>query len=109
MGENGAGKTTLLKLLSRFYDPESGRMDLDGIDVRRISLASLRKRITFMFQVPVNYQFTVRENVGFGNLEAAASDARLERAVWSAGADEIIRPAAEWLRQHARQVVSKRH
>jgi ATP-binding cassette subfamily B protein len=91
VGENGAGKTTLLKLLSRFYDPESGHVELDGIDVRRMSLVSLRKMITFMFQVPVNYQFTVRENVAFGNLEAAAEDGRLERAVWNAGADDIIR------------------
>jgi ATP-binding cassette, subfamily B, bacterial len=90
VGENGAGKTTLLKLLARFYDPEAGNIELDGIDLRRMSLTSFRKTLTFMFQVPVNYQFTARENVAFGNLGAAAADDRLERAVWSAGAEAII-------------------
>src|SRR5262249_49397124 len=54
VGENGAGKTTALKLVSRFYDPDAGSVELDGIDVRRISLSSLRSAVTFMFQTPGN-------------------------------------------------------
>jgi ATP-binding cassette subfamily B protein len=91
VGENGAGKTTLLKLLARFYDPETGKVELDGIDLRRISLISLRKMITFMFQFPGNYQLSARENIALGNLEAAGEEALIQRAAWNAGANEIIR------------------
>lgn len=91
VGENGAGKTTALKLVSRFYDPQSGQVELDGIDVRRLSLHSLRKALTFMFQTPGSYQFTARENIVLGNLDAEGADDRIEDATWSAGADGIIR------------------
>lgn len=90
VGENGAGKTTLLKLLARFYDPESGTVELDGVDLRRISLSSLRKLITFMFQVPVYYQLTAKENIALGNLETTEDAARLQSAARSAGAHDII-------------------
>jgi ATP-binding cassette subfamily B protein len=91
VGENGAGKTTLLKLLARFYDPQSGSVELDGLDVRRVSLESLRKKITFMFQVPGNYQLTARENISLGNLEAEGDESRLEAAAQGAGAHGIVR------------------
>jgi ATP-binding cassette subfamily B protein len=91
VGENGAGKTTALKLLARFYDPESGSVEVDGVDVRHISLSSLRKMITFMFQTPGNYQLTVRENVALSNLEAVDDAAQIEQATRSAGAEDIVR------------------
>ena len=90
VGENGAGKTTLLKLLARFYDPESGSVEIDGVDIRRITLASLRRMLTFMFQVPVNYQFTAKDNIALGNLKSADDPSRLQSAVWSAGAENIL-------------------
>jgi ATP-binding cassette, subfamily B, bacterial len=90
VGENGAGKTTALKLLSRFYDPDSGSVEMDGIDVRAMSLSSLRRTITFMFQTPGNYQLTARENIALGNLEEASDTTRVESAAWSAGAHDII-------------------
>ena len=90
IGENGAGKTTLLKLLARLYDPDSGNVELDNIDIRRISLKSLRSIITFMFQVPGNYQFTVRENIGLGSVDGAHDLAQIQRAAWGAGADEMV-------------------
>jgi ATP-binding cassette subfamily B protein len=90
VGENGAGKTTLLKLLARFYDPHFGTVEIDGIDLRRVSLTSLRQLITFMFQVPVYYQMTAAENIALGNLEAAKNPDRVRRAARSAGADEVI-------------------
>jgi len=90
VGENGAGKTTLLKLLARFYDPESGSVELDGTDLRRISLDSLRRTITFMFQVPGNYQLSARENISLGNLEAEGATERLEAAARGAGAHDFV-------------------
>ena len=90
VGANGAGKTTLLKLLARLYDPDSGRIEMDGVDIRRMSIESLRSVITFMFQVPGNYQFTARENIALGNLHAAADVAQIRDAAWNAGADEIV-------------------
>ena len=90
VGENGAGKTTALKLLSRFYDPDSGSVEMDGIDVRGMSLSSLRRTITFMFQTPGNYHLTARENIALGNLEEAGDSTRVESAAWNAGAHDII-------------------
>jgi len=90
VGANGAGKTTLIKLLCRFYDPESGRVEIDGIDLRNLSLAELRKMITIMFQQPVRYQDTARQNIGMSNLEGARTFAKIEAAARSAGAHELI-------------------
>jgi ATP-binding cassette subfamily B protein len=90
VGANGAGKSTLIKLLARFYDPESGRIELDGTDLRRADPADLRRLITIMFQTPVSYQGTARENIAISDLQAEASPARLEAAARDAGAHELI-------------------
>ena len=63
VGPNGTGKTTLIKLLCRFYDPQVGRVELDGVDLRDVSLAELRSRITVLFQEPVQYNATAAENI----------------------------------------------
>jgi ATP-binding cassette subfamily B protein len=90
VGANGAGKTTLLKLLCRFYDPESGQIDIDGNDLRTLSLGELRKRITVMFQQPVGYQDTVRRNIALSTPEGEDDLAAIEAAAQSAGAHELI-------------------
>jgi ATP-binding cassette subfamily B protein len=90
VGENGAGKTTLLKLVARFYDPQSGAVEMDGVDLRRVSLNSLRRLTTVMFQVPVYYQMTATENIALGNLESVNDATRVRHAAWNAGAHEII-------------------
>jgi len=90
VGENGAGKTTLLKLVARFYDPQSGRVEMDGVDLRRLSLNSLRRRTTVMFQVPVYYQMTAAENIALGSLESVNDATRIRQAAWNAGAHELI-------------------
>jgi ATP-binding cassette subfamily B protein len=90
LGANGAGKTTLIKLLCRFYDPESGSVEIDGIDLRALSLEDLRKMITIMFQLPVRYQDSARLNIGMSNLEGAKNRAKTEAAARSAGAHELI-------------------
>jgi ATP-binding cassette, subfamily B, bacterial len=71
VGPNGAGKSTLLKLLCRFYDPEAGRIEIDGVDVRDWPLEELRRRITVLFQQPVRYNDTVAENISLGRLQPA--------------------------------------
>jgi ABC-type multidrug transport system fused ATPase/permease subunit len=69
VGENGSGKTTLIKLLTRLYVPTHGRILLDGVDLNEWDIDVLRKRIGVIFQNFVQYQFTVGENVGVGDVE----------------------------------------
>ena len=90
VGANGAGKTTLMKLLCRFYDPDDGRVEIDGTDLRRVSPADLRRLITVMFQTPVSYQDTARRNIAISNLDAEHERARIEAAARNAGADDVI-------------------
>ena len=63
VGSNGAGKSALIKLLCRFYDPVAGRVCLDGVDVRILDVEELRNCITVLFQQPVHYNDTVRQNI----------------------------------------------
>jgi ATP-binding cassette subfamily B protein len=90
VGMNGAGKSTLLKLLCRFYDPDSGSIRLDGIDLREMDLTELRRQISVLFQTPVAFQATARENVAMGNNWGNPTAAEVERAAVGAGAHEII-------------------
>jgi len=90
VGPNGAGKSTLIKLLCRFYDPQSGAIELDGINLQEFSLAALRKMISVLFQEPVPYHATARENIALADLAAAPTDAEIESAARSAGAHELI-------------------
>jgi ATP-binding cassette subfamily B protein len=90
VGENGAGKSTLIKLLCRFYDPQAGRITFDGIDLRELSLASLRRQVTVLFQEPVHYHETVTDNIAYGDLLAKPDLARVKKAARATGADAPI-------------------
>jgi len=90
VGENGAGKSTLIKLLCRFYDPDKGRILLDGIDLRELNLSELWRRITVLFQEPVRYHETVADNIAFGDLAAAPDTEEIETAARAAGAENSI-------------------
>ncbi|HEU0251379.1 MAG TPA: ABC transporter ATP-binding protein, partial [Pyrinomonadaceae bacterium] len=90
VGPNGAGKSTLLKLLCRFYDPDSGAIEIDGNDLRNIATEDLRRLITVLFQQPFHYNTRVRENVLYGDLNAEPSDEEVRNAIRAAGADEIV-------------------
>jgi ATP-binding cassette, subfamily B, bacterial len=89
VGSNGAGKSTLLKLLCRFYDPDSGSIDLDGVDLRNFALDDVRRSITVLFQQPVHYNATASENIALGDLKIARPDL-VAKAAADAGAEEII-------------------
>jgi ATP-binding cassette subfamily B protein len=90
VGENGAGKTTLVKLLARLYDPDEGRILLDGIDLRDFDLDALRSHVGVIFQDFVRYHLTAAENIAVGRIEARADRPRIEAAARSALADEVI-------------------
>jgi ATP-binding cassette subfamily B protein len=90
VGENGAGKTTLVKLLCRLYDPEEGRVLLDGVPIDRLSLVKLRGLMTVAFQDPARYNLTVRENVSLGDTSAPSDEGRLARVCELAGASPVI-------------------
>jgi ATP-binding cassette subfamily B protein len=90
VGENGAGKTTLVKLLCRFYDPDSGSIELDGIDIRKFSVKDLRRLITITFQRGLNYHAKVGESIAMGDLASDPSISEIEEAARNAGAHEFI-------------------
>jgi ATP-binding cassette subfamily B protein len=91
VGENGAGKTTLVKLLARLYDPDEGRILLDGHDLREYDLDQLRSNIGVIFQDFVRYHMTAAENIAVGRIEAKEDRERIEAAAQRSLADEVIR------------------
>jgi ABC-type multidrug transport system fused ATPase/permease subunit len=88
IGHTGSGKTTLTSLVPRFYDVSSGRVLIDGVDVRDVRLASLRSAIGVISQDPFLFSATVRENIAFG--KADATDEEVEEAARLAQADEFV-------------------
>jgi ATP-binding cassette, subfamily B, bacterial len=90
VGPNGAGKTTLIKLLTRLYDPTEGQILLDGVDLREYDPDQLRRRIGVIFQDFVKYQLTVKENIGFGQIDQLDDAARVQDAAERGGADEVV-------------------
>lgn len=90
VGENGSGKTTLVKLLCRLYDPESGTITLDGIDIRTFRTLDLRKEISIIFQDYARYNLTARENIAFGSTAELVGDDDVMKAAQASGADLVI-------------------
>jgi ATP-binding cassette subfamily B protein len=90
VGENGAGKTTLVKLLARLYDPDEGRILLDGRDLKEYDLGALRARIGVIFQDFVHYHLTAGENIAVGRIEAREDRGRIVEAAERSLAAEVI-------------------
>jgi ATP-binding cassette, subfamily B, bacterial len=90
VGPNGAGKSTLIKLLCRLYDPDEGRIMLDATDIREFSTEDLRRRIGVLFQIPIHFSATVRENIEYGDPASDRASAGIEAAARAAGAEEFI-------------------
>lgn len=89
VGPTGAGKSTLTSLAARFYDVTSGRVLIDGHDIRQIDRKSLARRLGIVLQDPFLFSGTVRENIAYGKLEA--TDAEVEEAAKTVGAHDFIR------------------
>ncbi len=95
VGNSGGGKTTLVNLLPRFYDTTGGSVKIDGLDVKKIDLQSLRKHIAVVFQDNFLFSGTIRENIMIGNPEATQED--LDKAVQSAHLEDFIASLKEGL------------
>lgn len=90
VGENGAGKTTIVKLLARLYDPDEGRILLDGRDLRDYDLDQLRGAVGVIFQDFVRYAVTASENIAIGRIEERDDRPRIVAAAERALADQVI-------------------
>ncbi len=90
VGANGAGKSTLIKLLCRLYDPTSGRITLDDVDLRQFQTSALRGMVSAVFQDFAHYQATAWENIWYGNIALPPDRAHIMAAARHAGADPVI-------------------
>ena len=90
VGENGAGKTTLVKLLARLYDPDEGRILLDGYDLREYALEDLRANLGVIFQDFMRYHLTAAENIAVGRIDAREDRDRIAQAASRSLADDVI-------------------
>ena len=89
VGASGAGKSTLVDLLPRFYDVISGRITIDGTDIRQVRASELRELIGYVNQTPILFNDTIRNNITFG-MERAVSDEEVRTAAEAANATEFI-------------------
>ncbi len=88
VGPSGAGKTTVIQMIQRFYDPDAGRVSLDGVDLRDLNRADFRSHMALVPQDPVIFAASARENIRFGRLDA--TDAEVEAAARAAAAHDFI-------------------
>jgi ATP-binding cassette, subfamily B, bacterial len=93
VGSSGAGKSTLMSLLLRLYDPDKGRITVDGVDLHEFTIASWRKRVAIVPQETTLFAATIRENIEFG--QSDLSDEQIEAAARIACADEFIQQLPE--------------
>lgn len=90
VGVNGAGKSTLIKLLSRFYDPTSGTIEIDGIDLRKFDVQQLRRNISILFQFPMQFHETAADNIALGDTGEEPTSDKIQTAAKQAGAHGFI-------------------
>lgn len=88
VGHTGSGKTSIANLITRFYDPTSGRVKIDGVDIRDVTVSSLRSRISVVLQDTFIFSGTIMENIRFGRPDATDED--VIRAAKAVGADDFI-------------------
>ena len=97
VGENGAGKSTLIKLLCRFYDPNSGTIEVDGTELRRMPVDEWRSRISAGFQDFARLEFTAQQTVGIGDLPQIDDPEAVTGALQRARADDVMRRLTDGL------------
>jgi ATP-binding cassette subfamily B protein len=97
VGENGAGKSTLVKLLCKLYEPVSGRVLVDGVDLARLPTDQWRARLAGAFQDFFRFEFTARQSVGLGDVDRLDDDPAVRTAVTRAGADDVLAKLAAGL------------
>jgi ATP-binding cassette subfamily B protein len=90
VGHNGAGKTSLVKLLLRLYDPTEGRILLDGVDLRDLDPADLRRHLGVIFQDFVRYELTAGENIAMGHIEGVGDGEEAHEALRRAGGEGLL-------------------
>jgi ATP-binding cassette subfamily B protein len=90
VGDNGAGKTTLVKLLAGLYEPSTGRITVDGVDLRRLDRPAWQRRVAAIFQDFVQYSFSAHDNVAVGALERSADRTAVEDAARRAGVAGVV-------------------
>lgn len=89
VGENGSGKTTIIKLLCGLYQPTSGRILFDEYDIRNLNNGEIGKAIKVVFQDFFQYELTIRENIGFGNLARISHDLELQEVLDAVHLEEL--------------------
>ena len=90
VGQNGAGKTTLTKLLLRFYEPTSGEILLDGININQYNKADYQEYFGVLFQDFFKYEFSVKENIAIGKIDEINNYERIQKAAELSLADEVV-------------------
>jgi ATP-binding cassette subfamily B (MDR/TAP) protein 1 len=88
VGESGCGKSTLVNLILRFYDPTEGEVLIDGINIKNYNLRDLRRRMGYVMQEPTLFNYTIKENILYGNVDAR--DSEIVEASTTANAIEFI-------------------
>jgi ATP-binding cassette subfamily B protein len=109
VGENGAGKTTIVKLMTRLYDPDEGRILVDGIDLKSFAAAELRQHVGVIFQDFLRYSFSAADNIAVGQIEAAADRDRIVKSAEQSLADPVIRKLPDAYDQMLGRVFAKGH
>jgi ATP-binding cassette subfamily B protein len=99
VGRNGAGKTTLIKLMLRFYEPDSGQILLNGVDITKYDKVKYQKLFGVIFQDFIRYEFNVKENIAVGNIEAIDNQAAIEEAARRSLADEVVNEMSQGYEQ----------
>lgn len=94
VGENGAGKSTVVKLLARLYEPTSGRILVDGVDIRSLDRTGYREHLTVLFQDFIQYEASVRDNVAFGRISRRDDDEGIREALHRAEMSSTVRGLA---------------
>lgn len=88
VGQSGQGKSTFVSLVLRFYDPDFGQILIDGVDIKNYSIKSLRKAMGHVMQEPLLFNYTIRENILYGN--PTASNEEIRKAAQIANASNFI-------------------